>query len=64
MAAGDNKLVRVRGGAKGFRMITLGDWKDELSARRGKLKPKVIPRNKSRMEAKMKRRSKNRGKKS
>jgi hypothetical protein len=40
MAAGDDKIVRVRGGSKGFRMITLGKFKAEQKAKKGKL-PKI-----------------------
>jgi hypothetical protein len=29
-------LVRVRGGAKGFRMIKLSDWKKEKAQAKGK----------------------------
>jgi len=33
----DNKLVRVRGGARGFRMVRLGDWKQEQKEKKGKV---------------------------
>ncbi|MHC4704027.1 MAG: hypothetical protein ACYTFQ_25995 [Planctomycetota bacterium] len=62
MSSGDDKLVRVRGGVKGFRLIRLGDWKDENNARRGKLKPKQKSRQQARMEAKQRRRNEKRGK--
>lgn len=55
-------LVRVRGGLKGFRMITLDQWKNELKARRGKI-VKAKRRRDERMETKQKRRNKRRAKK-
>ena len=37
----DKKLIRVRGGLKGFRMISIADWKQEQREKNGKL-PKVM----------------------
>lgn len=55
-------LVRVRGGPKGVRFITLDQWKDEIKARRGKL-PKLTRRRDERMLEKQRRRNKRRAKK-
>lgn len=39
----DKKLVRVRGGLKGFRIIELGIWKQEQLEKKNKLKlPKIL----------------------
>jgi hypothetical protein len=56
MAAGDDKIVRVRGGPKGFRMITLAKFKAEKRAKKGKRLPNIdaSPRAKK-MDAKRKR---------
>lgn len=56
MVSSDNKIVRVRGGSKGFRLITLGDWKGELAAKRGKA-PKIKSRRDIRMKLKMRTRA-------
>ena len=61
MAAGDDKLVRVRGGPNGFRLITLGAWKAEVKDRRGKT-PRLKRLRDTRMEAKMRKRAKNKAK--
>lgn len=53
MASADDKLVRVRGGPKGFRMITLGAFKVEQKAKKGKL-PRIDSRRAKRMDAKRK----------
>ena len=57
MPGGDDKLVRVRGGSKGFRMITLGQFKDEQREKRGKIKKAKSPRAKK-MDAKRKEKTK------
>ena len=63
MAGGDDKILRVRGGPKGFRMISLNQWKDEIRARKGLalLKEKSI--REKRMEAKQRRRNESHGRK-
>lgn len=39
-----DRLVRVRGGPKGVRHITLDEWKRELREKKGKLLPAKTPR--------------------
>jgi len=51
------KLVRVRGGPKGFRMITLDQWKAELKEKRGEIGKKKSHRAK-RMDVKHKAKTK------
>ena len=40
----DKKLIRVRGGPKGFRMISIADWKRERKEKKGKLPKASSPR--------------------
>jgi hypothetical protein len=49
----EESVVRVRGGLKGVRWISLSDWKKEIAEKRNKI-PKAKSANQQRMEEKRK----------
>ena len=55
----DKKLVRVRGGLKGFRIIELGIWKQEQLEKKNKLElPKILSQGERKQQVKRKRNQK------